>query len=140
MDFEDVLILTELLNIYPTAETLAWRHAKDISASIHARLRELSMNQRDFARELGVSPGYVSQLIKGSPGMTLKTLAKVETVLDFNLGAGFTYVVEQSEESSPASQVAEHDEDSSSPFQIVGQSEKSSSLSQDDPDETKSGE
>lgn len=83
--------LSAFLDMKPTSEDLAWDHALDISASIYARLRELDMSQRDLADAIGVSAGRISQIIKGEPGMSLKTLARIEAALDFDLGSGFRY-------------------------------------------------
>lgn len=82
------------------ATELAWDHALDISASIYSRLSELKMNQKDLANLLGVTPGRVSQIIKGDPGMSLKKLAEIEAALDFDLGSGFRYIPENEMRSS----------------------------------------
>ena len=87
----DNLSLSKFMNMKPTAEDLAWDHAMDISGSIYARLRELGMTQKDLAAAIGVSAGRISQIIKGEPGMSLKTLARIEAALDFDLGASFCY-------------------------------------------------
>ena len=87
----DNLSLSSFMNMKPTAEDLAWDHAMDISGSIYARLRELGMTQKDLAAAIGVSAGRISQIIKGEPGMSLKTLARIEAALDFDLGASFCY-------------------------------------------------
>lgn len=83
--------LSTFLDMKPMSEDLAWDHAMDISASIYARLRELNMSQKDLADAIGVSARRISQIIKGEPGMSLKTLARIETALDFDLGSGFRY-------------------------------------------------
>lgn len=83
--------VSSYLSAKPSAEDLAWDHAMDISASIYARLRELGMSQKDLAETVGVSAGRISQIIKGEPGMSLKTLARIEVALDFDLGTGFRY-------------------------------------------------
>ena len=85
------LSLSMYMDMKPNAEDLAWDHAMDISGSVFARLRELGMSQKDLVEAIGVSPGRISQIIKGEPGMSLKTLARIETALDFDLGTGFRY-------------------------------------------------
>lgn len=91
-EFDSGIDLSEHLSLTPSAEDLAWEHAMDISESIYTRLQELSMTQKDLADALGVSAGRISQIIKGEPGMSLRTLAKIEHALDFELGSGFTYI------------------------------------------------
>lgn len=93
-EFENGIDLADFLSVKPDAEDLAWDHAMDISASIYSRLKELSMTQKELADMLGVSPGRVSQIIKGEPGMTIRTLAKIETALDLNLSSSFSYYPE----------------------------------------------
>lgn len=74
-----------------SSDELAWDHAMDISGSVYARLKELSMSNKDLATILDVTPGRVSQILKGYPGMSLKMLAKLEVALDFRLDSGFKY-------------------------------------------------
>jgi transcriptional regulator with XRE-family HTH domain len=83
--------IDSILNQIPNPEDLAWNHAMDISGAIHTRLKELGMTQRDLAEKLGVTPGRISQIIKGYPGMSLKLLARIESALDFRLDSGFRY-------------------------------------------------
>lgn len=79
------------LNNVVSGDELAWDHAMDISGSVYDRLKELSMSNKDLAAKLGVTPGRVSQILKGYPGMSLKMLAKLEIALDFRLDRGFRY-------------------------------------------------
>lgn len=88
--------LSLYLSMKPSAEDLAWDHAMDISASIFTRLNELNMTQKALADAIGVSASRISQIIKGEPGMSLKTLARIESALDFDLGTGFHYKAEKS--------------------------------------------
>ena len=53
--------------------------------------QRVGMTQRDLAEKLGVTPGRISQIIKGYPGMSLKLLARIESALDFRLDSGFRY-------------------------------------------------
>jgi transcriptional regulator with XRE-family HTH domain len=43
------------------------------------------MTQKKLAEMLGVSPQYVSKILKGSENMTLETIAKLEDALGVNL-------------------------------------------------------
>lgn len=83
--------MTYLLEVKPDAEDLAIDHAMDISASVYHRLTELNMTQSDLARKLGVDKSWVSRIIHGYPGMSLKTLAKLELALDIDLSGSFVY-------------------------------------------------
>lgn len=105
-EFETGFGLSDLLSARPPAEDLAWEHAMDISGSIHTRLSELGMSQRELAEKLGVSESRVSQIIKGDPGMTLKTLARLEEALDFDLGGGFSYPQQGSAPSTTTAVIA----------------------------------
>lgn len=83
--------MSYLLEVKPTHEDLAVDHALDISASVCLRLKELDLTQRDLAEKLGVDKSWVSRIIHGYPGMSLKTLAKLELALDMDLASGFVY-------------------------------------------------
>lgn len=72
-------------------EDLAYDHAMDISASVWTRAKELEISNAQVASAMGVTPGRISQIIKGDQNMTLKTLAKLECALGFRLDAGFRY-------------------------------------------------
>ena len=83
--------MTYLLEVKPNAEDLATDHALDISASVYHRLKELNMTQSELAKRLGVDKSWVSRIIHGYPGMSLKTIAKLELALDIDLSSGFVY-------------------------------------------------
>ena len=101
-EFEQGADLSHLENVVPDPADLAWDHAMDISGSIYARLNELGMSKKRLADALGVTPGRVSQIIKGDPGMTLKTLAKIEAALGIRFDQGFTYHPEPQNEVAAA--------------------------------------
>lgn len=88
--------LADLIAQMPSSEDLAWDHAMDISGSVYTRLKELKMTQTELAKKLDVTPGRVTQIIKGDPGMTLKTLARLEHALDMRLDEGFRYASRRS--------------------------------------------
>lgn len=88
--------LADLITQMPSSEDLAWDHAMDISGSVYTRLKELKMTQKELAEKLDVTPGRVTQIIKGDPGMTLKTLARLEHALDMRLDEGFRYASRKS--------------------------------------------
>ncbi len=49
------------------------------------RLKEIGMSQRDLAREMNVTPQYVSTLLRGSENLTLATISKIENILHIKL-------------------------------------------------------
>lgn len=83
--------LAYLLREEPTAEQLAWNHNADISASIYKRMSELEMTQSELANQLGMHRSQLSRLLSGSGNITVRTIARLETALDFRLDAGFSY-------------------------------------------------
>lgn len=101
IEIEDAVSLADLIDSLPSSDDLAWDHAMDISGSIYTRLKELGISKGELADRLGVSPGRVSQIIKGDPGMSLKTLARLECALDFRLDGGFHYNLASSHNGSP---------------------------------------
>lgn len=70
-------------------ESMADEYSMDISASVYKRMKELGMKQQDLAREMGVTPGRISRILRGEQKMTLTTLAKLEDALKFDLAYGF---------------------------------------------------
>lgn len=103
IEVEDAVSLADLIDRLPDSDDLAWDHAMDISGSIYTRLKELGISKGELADRLGVSPGRVSQIIKGDPGMSLKTLARLECALGFRLDGGFHYSITTSSQCSPFS-------------------------------------
>ena len=83
--------MSHLLEVRPSYDDLAIDHALDVSASVYRRLKELGMTQNDLAEKLGVDKSWVSRIMHGYPGMSLKTLAKLELALDMDLSSGFVY-------------------------------------------------
>ena len=81
-----------------TDEELEYDHLMDISGSVYARMQELGMSQRDLAAAADMDPAQISRIIKGSQNITIRTLAKLESVLDFRLDAGFRYHSEPNKE------------------------------------------
>ena len=61
------------------------RHAKGVAVRILSALRAKNMKQKDLAALLDVSPQQVSKILKGDENLTLKTIAKIEQVLDIQL-------------------------------------------------------
>ena len=76
---------------HPSDDELAWDHAMDISGSVYTRMKELGMTQAELAERMGMDPGRLSRIIHGAPNLTLKTIAKLENALEFDLSSGFKY-------------------------------------------------
>ncbi len=53
-----------------------------IGDQIAGRMQELGLTQADLARRMGVTPGRVSQILKGPDNLTLKSLVAVAHALD----------------------------------------------------------
>lgn len=56
-----------------------------ISDKIAARLKEMGMTQKEFARKMGKTDAEVSRWLGGTHNFTLKTLAKISSVLGEDL-------------------------------------------------------
>jgi ribosome-binding protein aMBF1 (putative translation factor) len=64
----------------------AWRRTSFLVAlRVLQELEERGMSQADLARSLEVEPQYVCSLLSGSENFTLKTIAKLEKVLDIKI-------------------------------------------------------
>jgi transcriptional regulator with XRE-family HTH domain len=61
------------------------RLPRDVTTAITWRMKQLDVNKAWLAREMGVSPGRVSQILSGDENLTLRTLAAVCVALDARL-------------------------------------------------------
>ena len=74
-------------------EITAWRiqnrnwlkYSQRIALAVLNRMDELSMTQKALAERMGCSQQYISTLVKGKENLTLETISKLETVLDFDI-------------------------------------------------------
>ncbi|MBR1705479.1 MAG: helix-turn-helix transcriptional regulator [Bacteroidales bacterium] len=75
-------------------ENRKWiRYSQFIALSVSDRMCELQMTQKALAEKMGCSQQYVSTLLKGNENLTLETIAKLETSLDFDLiGEALSFV------------------------------------------------
>lgn len=53
-----------------------------IGDQIAGRMQELGLTQADLAKRMGVTPGRVSQIMRGPDNLTLKSLVAVAHALD----------------------------------------------------------
>jgi transcriptional regulator with XRE-family HTH domain len=61
------------------------RLPRDVTTAITWRMKDQHVNKAWLAREMGVSPGRVSQILSGDENLTLRTLAAVCVALDAHL-------------------------------------------------------
>ncbi len=58
-----------------------------IALDIHAYLRKNGISKQEFAKMLGVTPAQVTKLLSGKENLGLKTISKIENVLQMDLVA-----------------------------------------------------
>lgn len=63
--------------------------ALEIAVAVNKRLEQLRLSRRAFADKLGVSRAYVTQLLGGTPNMTLATMVKVADALKLDVDVRF---------------------------------------------------
>lgn len=56
-----------------------------IALKIRSQMEALGINQSELARRMSVSPAQVTKILSGRENLSLKTIAKVEAVLDRSL-------------------------------------------------------
>ncbi|MBO4718889.1 MAG: helix-turn-helix domain-containing protein [Prevotella sp.] len=56
-----------------------------IALDIHAYLRKNNITKQEFAKMLGVTPAQVTKLLSGKENLGLKTISKIESVLQMDL-------------------------------------------------------
>lgn len=61
------------------------KHSAQIALKVKGRLNALGLTQKELAERMGCSQQYVSLILKGKENLTLETIAKLETVLDFEI-------------------------------------------------------
>ena len=60
------------------------RMSQEIALGIHRHLRLTNTTQKEFAKQMGVSPAYVGKLLKGRENLTLETIWKIQRNCDRN--------------------------------------------------------
>ena len=56
-----------------------------IALDIHMYLRKNNISKQEFAKMLGVTPAQVTKLLSGKENLGLKTISKIESVLEMGL-------------------------------------------------------
>jgi len=68
-----------------TPEYLAEGLAFELSLEIYRQMKDAGLSQTAFARQLGVSKAYVSQILGGKTNLTILSLAKIAKALGADL-------------------------------------------------------
>lgn len=74
-------------------EILEWEEANKgwlkksayVAVRVLTVLRQKGLTQKELAERMGVSPQYISKLLKGQENLSLETLCKLEQVLEIEL-------------------------------------------------------
>ena len=69
------------------AESLAF----EVAIEVYRQMKEAGLSQTRFAKRLGVSKPYVSQVLQGKTNMTILTLAKIAKALGSDLCITFRH-------------------------------------------------
>jgi len=65
------------------------RQSQDIALKVLLRLEFLGWSKRDLAKRMQVSPQQVSKVVRGTENLTLKTIVKLQEVLEIPLLASY---------------------------------------------------
>lgn len=78
-------LFRDTLNAIPkdVSTQINWSFA--IADKIDARLKELGITQKEFARRMGKTEAEVSRWLGGTHNFTLRTLSQISTTLGTNL-------------------------------------------------------
>lgn len=58
-----------------------------IAVTVLSALRDKKISQNELAEKMGVSPQYVSKILKGQENLTLQNISKIEEILGITLMA-----------------------------------------------------
>ena len=61
------------------------KYSRYITLRVLQSMEDQSVSQAELARRMGCSQQYVSTLLKGSPNMTLETIARLEKALQIDI-------------------------------------------------------
>jgi DNA-binding transcriptional regulator YiaG len=80
-DIEGMSLFQQVLDETPkeVRQQVEWSY--DIADKLDAKLRQMGVSQKEFARRVGTSEAAVSKWIGGGHNFTLSTLAKISSVL-----------------------------------------------------------
>ena len=80
-DIEGMSLFQQVLDETPKEVRLQVEWSYDIADKLDAKLRQMGVSQKEFARRVGTSEAAVSKWIGGGHNFTLSTLAKISSVL-----------------------------------------------------------
>lgn len=78
-------IFYDILNRVPKEERRYYRLSRDIASYIYNILRTYNISQKEFAQKIGKSESEISKWLSGNHNFTLKTIAKIESILNYDL-------------------------------------------------------
>lgn len=61
------------------------RMSQDIALGLHYYMRTTGANQSELAHKMGVTPVYVSKLLKGNENLTLETICKIQDAIGVSI-------------------------------------------------------
>lgn len=65
------------------------RESKRIALKVLIALKTKGMTQKELSVQMGVSPQYISKLVRGNENFTLETLVKLQRILQIPLLASY---------------------------------------------------
>jgi len=57
----------------------------NIAENVSIALKKNNMSKGTFAKELGVSPAYITKLLRGEQNLTVKSLYKISKIFNMNI-------------------------------------------------------
>lgn len=84
-DVEGQKLFRQIIDETPAELKTQLRFSDSIAEKLDCLLKERGMTQRDFAHCVGKTEAEVSRWLSGTHNFTLKTLAKISTVLGVDM-------------------------------------------------------
>ena len=78
-------IVENFLNNVPPEIEYFIKHSMDLSVSVASFLKKNNLSQKELANKLGKEESEISKWLSGNHNLTLKTISKMEEVLDQQL-------------------------------------------------------
>lgn len=61
------------------------RYSQRIAMMMLDRMEQLGLTQKSLASRMGCTQQYVSKILKGSENLSIETISKIESALEFNI-------------------------------------------------------
>lgn len=84
-DEEGLRLFHQVVDETPKELKTQLRFSDSIAEKLERLLKERGMSQRDFAKQVGKTEAEVSRWLGGTHNFTLRTLAKISSVLDADI-------------------------------------------------------